>query len=204
MDVFSWPFIESCFKAFVPIFFAVDAIGVLPLYVGLTEGIDPARRKRIVVQSLVTAVLVAVGFVLLGKSVFSLMGIRISDFEVAGGVLLFVIATLDLVSEEKPSRAGIDTIGAVPLGTPLIIGPATLTMALILVDIKDIGLEATLVAIAVNIAIAGAVLLAADLMTRLLGKAGSRAVSKVANLLLAAIAVMMIRRGLEAMGVIKL
>jgi len=187
-------FLENFFKAFVPIFFAVDALGVLPMFVGLTEGIERPVRQRIVKQSLVTAFLVAVGFVLVGKTIFRLMGITVSDFMVAGGVMLFVIAAMDLVRGEKTARAGIDTIGAVPLGTPLIIGPATLTMSLILVDVY--GLPETLLAIVVNIALAGAVFLSADYLTRLLGAPGSRAVSKVASLILAAIAVMMIRKGL--------
>jgi multiple antibiotic resistance protein len=181
-------------QAFVPIFFAVDAIGVLPLFIGLTEGVEKGDRRRIIRQSLVTALLVAVGFVLLGKSIFTLMGIWVSDFMVAGGVLLFVIAMMDLVSERQYTHRAISTIGAVPLGTPLIIGPATLTMAIILVDVY--GMIETLLAIVVNIAIAGLVFMSADAITRLLGQAGSRAVSKVANIILAAIAVMMIRRGL--------
>ena len=188
------PFIENFLKAFVPIFFAVDALGVLPLFVGLTDGMDRQERKRIVRQSLITALLVAVGFVLLGKTIFSLMGITVSDFMVAGGVMLFVIAVLDLVSESKGARYAVQTIGAVPIGTPLIIGPATLTMSLILVDVY--GIVQTLLAIVANIAIAGVVFTSAEYLTRVLGQAGSRAVSKVAALILAAIAVMMIRKGL--------
>lgn len=180
-------------QAFVPIFFAVDAIGVLPLFVGLTEGLEKADRRRVLRQSLVTAFLVAVGFVVLGKSIFVLMGITVSDFMVAGGVMLFVIAIMDLVSDRKRERGADMTIGAVPLGTPLIIGPATLTMAIILIDIY--GLVETLLAIIANVALAGLIFLSADGLTRLLGQAGSRAVSKVASLILAAIAVMMIRKG---------
>jgi len=184
-------------QAFVPIFFAVDAVGVLPLYIGLTEGTEKADRRRIIRQSLITAFLVAVGFVILGKSIFTLMGIQISDFMVAGGVLLFAIALMDMVSERQYSHRAISTIGAVPLGVPLIVGPATLTMAIILVDVY--GLVETLLAIVANICIAGAVFLGGEAVTRVLGAAGSRAVSKVASIILAAIAVMMIRKGLPAL-----
>jgi multiple antibiotic resistance protein len=188
------PFLANFLKAFVPIFFAVDAIGVLPLFVGLTEGLERGQRQRIVKQSLITALLVSFGFVLLGKTVFGLLGITVADFEMAGGATLFLIAALDLVSAEKTRALGIDTIGAVPLGMPLIIGPATLTMSLILVDLC--GRVETLLAIAVNIALAGVIFMSSDYLTRLLGKAGSRAVAKVAALILAAIAVMMIRKGM--------
>jgi multiple antibiotic resistance protein len=122
------------------------------------------------------------------------MGITVGDFQVAGGVLLFVIAAMDLVTEAKFTRRLPDTVGAVPLGTPLIIGPATLTMALMLTGVY--GLWETLAAVVVNIGIAGVIFMGAEGLTRLLGPAGSRAVSKVASLILAAIAIMMIRKGL--------
>jgi multiple antibiotic resistance protein len=143
---------------------------------------------------MVTALLVSLGFVVMGKAVFELLHITPSDFEMAGGAMLFLIAALDLVSVDKTRAIGVETIGAVPLGMPLIIGPATLTMALILVDLY--GRIETMLAIVVNIALAGLVFMSSDYLTRLLGKAGSRAVSKVAALILAAIAVMMIRKGL--------
>ena len=190
-------FVEHVTKflmAFVPIFFAVDAPGVLPLYIGLTEGMDPPARQRVLRQSLITAFIVAVAFIFFGKSIFALMGITVGDFQVAGGVLLFVIAAMDLVTEAKFTRRLPDTVGAVPLGTPLIIGPATLTMALMLTGVY--GLWETLAAVVVNIGIAGVIFMGAEGLTRLLGPAGSRAVSKVASLILAAIAIMMIRKGL--------
>jgi multiple antibiotic resistance protein len=183
--------------AFVPMFVAVDALGVLPLFMGLTEGLDRQVRRRIVIQSLITAVAVAVGFIFLGRTIFYLMGIKVDDFKVAGGVLLFIIAAMDLVTERKFSRRNVETIGAVPLGMPLIVGPAALTTSLMLEG--SCGLAPTLVSVVANIGLAGVVFLSADYLTRLLGAPGSRALSKVAALILAAIAVMMIRRGLTAL-----
>jgi len=181
--------------AFVTLFVAVDAIGILPLFITLTEDVAPRERQRIIVQSLVTATVVAIVFVFFARKVFDLIGIHVYDFMVAGGVLLFAIALLDLVSGRKFARQ-VETVGAVPLGIPLIVGPAVLTSSLILVDVA--GIAPTLTAIVLNIAIAGIVFLAADLFTRFLGQAGSRAVSKVASLIIAAFGVMMIRRGIVA------
>lgn len=178
---------------FVPLFVAVDAIGILPIFMGLTEGVAAADRKRIVKQSFITALFVAVGFIFLGKSIFHLLGITISDFMVAGGILLFIIATLDLTTGTKFARR-VETLGAVPLGVPLIVGPAVLTTGLMLVDVH--GMSATLAAVVINLMLAVGILLSADFWNRLLGQTGSQAVSKVASLILAAIAVMMIRRGL--------
>jgi len=181
--------------AFVTLFVAVDALAILPLFVTLTEDLSPRERRRIIVQSVVTATVVAIVFVFFARKVFDLIGIHVYDFMVAGGVLLFAIALLDLVSGRKFARQ-VETVGAVPIGIPLVVGPAVLTSSLILVDVA--GIAPTLAAIVLNIAIAGAVFLAADLFTRLLGQAGSRAVSKVASLILAAFAIMMIRRGIVA------
>jgi multiple antibiotic resistance protein len=187
---------KSFLLTFVPIFVAVDAIGVLPIFMNLTEGLDKVQRRTVVLQSFLTALGVAIGFIFLGKAIFNLMGVTVQDFMVAGGVLLFIISTVDLVSERKFTRQ-VSTVGAVPLGTPLIIGPAVLTTSLLLVDVY--GLWETLLSVVVNVAIACLVFLSADLIERLLGRTGSRVMSKVAALILAAIAIMMIRRGLTAM-----
>ena len=179
--------------AFVPLLIAVDPIGILPIFIGLTEGLDTPSRRKAVRDSVVTASGLAIGFVFLGKSLFGLLGVSVNDFLVAGGVLLFLIATLDLVSGRKLAREA-GSIGVVPLGTPLIVGPAVLTTALILVDIH--GTATTLAAVVANVLLAGVMLLCAGGLTRLLGQTGIRAVSKIVSVILAAIAVMMIRKGI--------
>ncbi|MBN1845628.1 MAG: MarC family protein [Sedimentisphaerales bacterium] len=185
---------KDLLSTFVPLFVAVDAVGILPLFMTLTEGMDKADKQRTVKQSLITALLVAVAFIFLGKSVFRLMGITVYDFMVAGGFLLFIIATLDLASGQKYARR-IDTLGVVPLGVPLIVGPAVLTTSLMMVSVYGLGL--TVLSLVLNIILAGAILLTSDFWARLLGRPGSQAVSKVASLILASIAVMMIRKGLS-------
>ena len=187
-------FLKDCILAFVPLFFAFDAVGVLPLYLGLTDGVEPSARRRVLWESVATALAVALGFVLFGRGVLRLLGVTVNDFMVAGGALLFLLATRDIMSGEKPVRLTPTGIGAVPLGTPLIAGPAVLTMSLILVDVY--GWTATIVAVVANVLLVGGILSVADMATGLLGKAGVRVASKVSNLLMAAIAVMMIRRGL--------
>jgi multiple antibiotic resistance protein len=137
-----------------------------------------------------------VGFLFLGQYLFERLGITMNDFMVAGGTLLFIIATIDIISGVKYARR-IDTIGAVPLGIPLIVGPAVLTTEMMLVGPH--GYVATILAIVTNIGLAGLVLLTSDFWSRILGKAGSQAFSKVASLILAAIAVMLIRKGVHGM-----
>ena len=163
--------LNDIFLVFIPMFFTVDPIGILPVFASLTQGLSLKEKREIIFQSLLTASLVAVGFIFLGKIIFHFLGITMGDFMVAGGEL-----------------------GAVPIGTPLIVGPAVLTISLMLVSVH--GLAVTLIALFLNIAIVGIVFICSDHLMKFLGQAGSRALSKVMMLLLAAIGVMMVRRGI--------
>ena len=175
-------------------FFAMDPVGLLPIFYGLTEELNPDQKKRIIAQSLVTASAVAIGFMITGQAVFKLLGITMGDFMVAGGVILFCLAMLELMVGNKPKQLNSTDIGAVPIGTPLIVGPAVLTMALMLVS--QHGFVLTMVSVVVNIFLVGLIFILADKLMAIIGKDGARALSKVLALLLAAIGVMLIRRGI--------
>ena len=179
---------------FFPIFMAVNVIGVLPIFMTFTEGLDRPKINRIIIQSVVTATIVALIFLAVGKIILDLLGITVSDFMIAGGTLLFIISLNDLLyMERRWSQIDPESLGAVPLGVPLIVGPAVLTTILILVS--EYGPLATVAALIVNIMITGVVFWSYVPIMRLLGKSGARTVSKLAALLLAAIAVMMVRKG---------
>lgn len=173
---------------------AVDAIGVLPIFISLVEGLSKKKRYKVILHSMITAICLAVGFIFLGKTVFKFLKITIGDFMVAGGALLFCIAIIDLINPKKKRHIPTSELGIVPLGTPLIVGPAVLTTSLIIID--EFGLAPTLISVLVNVILAGIVFLFSGSIIRILGVAGSRALSKITSLLLAAIAVMMIRRGI--------
>jgi multiple antibiotic resistance protein len=186
--------LNNILLAFIPIFVAVDAIGVLPLFIGLTEGANKKEKLKVISQSMVTAMCLAVAFLFLGKAIFRVLGITIGDFMVAGGAILFYIAIKDIMLPGKDSRLSNYELGAVPLGTPLIVGPAVLTTSLIMLN--QYGLAVTFISVFVNILLAGLIFFLSDGIIKILGKAGSRALSKITNLLLAAIAVMMMRKGI--------
>jgi len=186
--------IQKILLAFIPVFVAVDAIGVLPIYISLTTDLTGPERGRIILQSMLTAFGIAVGFVFLGKAIFAVLGIAIGDFMIAGGAVLFCIAIIDIIRAEKARRRPGKELGIVPLGTPLIAGPAVLTTSLIIIE--EYGLLPTLIAVTLNVALAGLVFVSADILIRILGEPGTKALSKITSLFLAAIAVMMIRKGL--------
>lgn len=186
---------KSFWLCFVPLFVAVDAIGVLPMFIGFTHDIGRITIRRVILQSVITATMVAIIFLALGTAIMRLLGITVADFMIAGGVLLFIISISDLLTSEKiQRRLDPDSLGSVPLGVPLITGPAVLTTSILLMN--DHGFLPTAIALVLNILIAGAVFFLASPIHHFLGNAGSKTISKIASLLLAAIAVMIVRKGI--------
>lgn len=186
---------KSFWLCFVPLFVAVNAFGVLPLFINLTEGIEPQKVRHVVFQSMITALIVALAFLALGTIILNLLGITVADFMIAGGTLLFIISIREIISTDKSLYPiDLDSMGAVPIGVPLITGPAVLTTSMLLIN--EHTLIITSLAIIINILIAGGIFLSAPLINRVLGKTGSKTISKITSLLLAAIAVMIIRRGI--------
>lgn len=182
---------------FVPLFVSVDAIGTLPIYMSLTDGIDSRSRKSVVITSVITAMVVALLFLFVGEVVLRMLGITVGDFMIAGGIILFLISIGDILMFSKPQKQiTAETLGPVPIGVPLIVGPAVLTTLLLLA--REYGFIYTAIATVVNILIAGMIFLLSGLIMRLLGGSGTKIVSKIASLFLAAIAVMMVRKGLTA------
>lgn len=191
----SFKIMKTFLLCFVPLFVAVDALGVLPIFIGLTDGLSEPQKRKILIQSLVTATAVALIFLAAGPAVLTALNITVSDFMVAGGILLLVISLSDLLTGEKRQRlVDPETLGAVPLGVPIITGPAVLTTSVLLANVH--GLPITGFALLVNLGIAGAIFWFARPITRFLGNAGTMILSKIASLFLATIAVMLIRKGI--------
>lgn len=181
---------------FVPLFVAVDPIGVMPIYLSITDGVEIKKRRSIVLSSVITALVVGLLFVFVGDAVFRFLGITVGDFMIAGGIVLFLISVGDLITVEKtsPRAIGAESLGPVPIGIPLIAGPAVLTTILLLV--QEYGFFPTAIAITANILIAGVIFLLSGRIIGLIGNSGSKILSKIASLFLTAIAVMMVRRGI--------
>ncbi len=185
--------IHKFFVAFIPIFVAIDPIGLVAMFMGLAGNASREHRQREGFIGIFTALCVSVGFVFLGKIIFTALGITVADFQVAGGLILLGLAGRELLNISPADREATNDFGVVPLGMPLIAGPALLTALLILVD--TVGLVFTLLSLVVNLALVAVAFWNADLVARWMGRQGLRGVSKIVALLLAAIAVSLIRRG---------
>ena len=126
--------LRNILLSFIPIFVAIDAVGVLPIFISLTEGINQQQKIKVIVQSMFTAVCLSVGFIFLGRAVFKVLGITMGDFMVAGGAILFCLAIIDIINPVKQRRIPDQEFGVVPLGTPLIVGPAVLTTSMVIIS----------------------------------------------------------------------
>ena len=181
---------------FVPLFFAMDAVGNLPIFLALTQEIEPKHRRRAVHLATLTALGVGLGFVAIGKAIFSLLGIEVADFLMAGGIILLILAIRYLITGkmvETQDVSASETVGVVPLGTPLVVGPAVLTTLLLLIGKYRIPI--VLSSFILNLVVQWVLFRQADRIVNFLGRTGANAISKIVMLLLAAIAVKMIREG---------
>jgi multiple antibiotic resistance protein len=189
-------FFRELLLSFIPLFVAVDALGVLPIILGLTEGIDKKEQPKMLRYAMLTALGFGLGFVALGKLVFTILGISESHFLVAGGLILLLLAARNLLVGERREMSGLaeaETIGVFPIGIPLVVGPAVLTTLLVLIGRYSI--PAVVVAFLLNLGCAWLIFAQSARIAHLLGKGGLGAASKIAMLLLATIAVRMIHRG---------
>jgi multiple antibiotic resistance protein len=180
-------------RVFIPLFVAIDPLGLVPLFLSVTDGMSPAQRRRTSFEAVTSASVICIGFMFLGEAIFRFLGITVNDFRIAGGVILLVLAVLDLLIMGKPAMKPEEMVGVVPLGMPMIAGPATLTSVLVLSG--EPGKSWTALSLALNLLLLLVVLLASERIARVLGKNTLRALSKLVMVLLAAIAVNYIRVG---------
>ncbi len=190
-------FLQEFGLTFVPLFVAMDAVGTLPILLPLMQDMKPGERQRMVRLAMFTALGLGLGFVAIGKGIFLFLGIEVADFLVAGGLILLILAVKEITAGrmiEAQASLGVELLGVVPLGTPLVVGPAVLTTLLILID--QYSLIIVITSFILNLAIAWVLFGQANRVVGFLGKGGVNAVSKVVSLFLAAIAIKMIRQGL--------
>lgn len=192
-------FLRNLPSTFIPLFVAIDIFAVLPIFISLTDEMNARHKKSVIRQSIVTALVVGVVFMAIGEAVFRILGITKDDFKVAGGLILLVFAALDITRHNRVRLKAVETTGVVPIGVPLIVGPAVLTTTLVLVD--HYGVLPTVTSLVLNLLLVWISFESAPRIVKSLGKNGVLALSKVMALLLASIAVMMIRLGIE--GILK-
>jgi len=182
-------------NTFIPLFVATNVFTVLPIFISLTKEISDPERKTIIRDSLLTALIVGLLFVALGEAIFKILGITADDFKIGGGLVLLIFAILDLIRHDEERKKPADKMGVVPIGVPLITGPAVLTTILVLVD--HYGVIPTIISFILNLIIVWSSFVNAGRILHFFGKGGVAGISKIMALLLASIAIMMIRLGIS-------
>jgi len=196
---------KAYIESFLPLFVAINVLGIIPVFLAVTDGMTVTERRRLTFQAVVTASLIAVLILAAGQLIFSLLGITVNDLRVGGGLILLMLSISNLVfvdNRRRDPRSGEEAMegasaGVVPLGIPLIMGPAAITS--VLVSRESFGYLPTLTSMVVNMGLVYLTLAFSPWLGRILGPAASRAVAKVASLFLAAISVALIRAGVVGM-----
>jgi multiple antibiotic resistance protein len=197
-------FAESFLLTFLPLFIVIDTIGNLPIVMSLSEGMSRKERNRMIHVAMITATIVGLIFLFFGQFILKVMNISVGALAISGGLILLILSIRYLISGRVVEAVREEMVAVVPIGTPLVVGPATITTLLLLASDPAFPLYVVLISLAVNLFISWAVFLVGNRIVGFLGKGGLKAVSQVFNLLLAAIAVSMILHGLEAVGIVKL
>ncbi len=188
--------------AFVPLFIAIDALALPPFIISLSEGLTVKARRKMVHLAVLTALLVGLVFLFFGQLVLTLMGISVGAFAIAGGLILLVQSIRNMTLGRMVDAAKEEMVAIVPIGTPLLAGPATITTLLLLAAQQPLSI--VLAAFMANVLLAWLICLSSFRILKLMGQGGLRAISRVFSLLLASIAVSMVLKGLAMLDIISL
>jgi multiple antibiotic resistance protein len=194
--------------AFTSIFFIVDPIAILPVFLAVTEGQTAAQRRRTALRASLVAGGVLVSFALLGMLVFKAFGITIGAFRVAGGILLMKVA-LDMLhgqssrtrstDEDRLEAGGREDVAITPLGVPQLAGPGSIATVTLLANPSDLSWKVipVLASIVLTCTASWLLMAGAERFQRWLGDTGTRILMKLMGLLLAAVAVEFVAQGVR-------
>ena len=184
----------------MPLFIVIDALGILPFVISMGEDMSKRERHKMIHVATITATIVGLVFLFFGQFILRVMGISVGSFAIAGGLILLVLSIRHMTSGRIMELVREEMVAVVPIGTPLTVGPATITTLLLLAT--QFPLYMVLLSFALNMLIAWAIFIVGAQIARFLGQGGLKAVSRVFSLLLAAIAVTMIIHGLEMLNIL--
>ncbi|MCH8003638.1 MAG: MarC family protein [Nanoarchaeota archaeon] len=186
--------ITDFIKVFFAIFVAMDAIGILPIFSALTQKLSVKDRKKNVDRAILIATILLLIFLFFGTTLLGYFGISMESFKIAGGIILLIIGVkIVLGLRLREERAKKYEVAAVPLATPLITGPAVITVIILLTT--EFGYLLTLVASLLNLLITWIVLRQTELLFKIFGRQGSDVVARIMGLILTALAVEFIKQG---------
>ena len=188
-------------EVFITLFVIMDPPGTIPVFLSLASGRAPNERKRMAWQAVVVAFVVIVAFAVFGRQILDYLGITLPALQAAGGLLLLLVALQLLTGkEDDPTTSMNVNVALVPLGTPLLAGPGAIVATMVFVQrVND---AADFFALAAGIVAVHLVLWVglrySPLILRILRDSGITLVTRIAGLLLSAIAVQLIADAVRA------
>lgn len=189
-------FATNLTKAVIVLFIIVDPFGDIPIFMSLMEMMTGSQKRKVFNTAVIVGSVLLLVFAFTGQEIFALFGVSIYAFEVAGGILLLIIAMRILISgsmnEQNDSP---ESIGAVPIAMPLLVGPGAITTTIFNIQAYDV--YVTVLSVLIVMTIVWVILRYVDNIYRFLGKTGSLVIARVVSLLIAAIAVQYILNGVE-------
>ena len=207
------PYVRFSLLAVSSIFFLVDPFAAIPSFLAITAGVDPVRRTRMARKGAITCFIVLTTFAVAGKFIFSIFGITLPAFEIAGGLILLLIGLDMLEAKRSPTQeasgdteeaASKEDAGIVPLGIPMLAGPGAISSVMVLVGQVNSAWQmfAILGCIAFTALVSYWVLAGAGRVRRVMGETGIRILVRIMGLLLVALAMQFFVNGLTDLGVI--
>ena len=185
---------SSLVQVFIMLFVIMDPPGCIPIFMALTKDVSKEERERELNHAVAVASILLLLFAFLGKLVLDVLGITLNSFMIAGGILLLFIAFDLLRGEHKYGVRGGPSVGAVPLGIPLLAGPGAITAVMVIIQSYGVGF--VLFAIFSAIIATKLVLGQSERIFRIIGKVGSEVLSRVMGIIVAAIAIQFIVDGI--------
>lgn len=200
---------DALLSTFIVLFVVVDPIGLSPMFIALTRGMDRARQRHQAIRGTVLAGGILLAFFFTGDALLRVLGIGLPAFRIAGGILLFLLA-IDMIFarrsglrsttvREQAEAAAKADVSVFPLAFPLIAGPGALTTVLLMANARSSAFEfvGMLALLLLVLGMTLVSLLSAPLIMRLLGETGANVISRLLGLVLAALAVQFVLDGIR-------
>lgn len=186
--------IDALVRSTIALFIIIDPLGLIPIFMALTRGATVQEQRAIFSRAALVALFLLLVFAFTGTGILNLFDITISDFKIAGGILLLVLA-LRIINEAHYGDVDGGRAGIVPLAVPLLVGPGAITTTIVLIGTN--GLWITVSAVVLAFAISFLIFRYVNALYKVLGNTGSDVIAKIMGMLLAAIAVQFVREGLQ-------
>ncbi|MEA3539987.1 MAG: MarC family protein [Pseudomonadota bacterium] len=200
---------ELFISALATLFVVIDPPGCAPIYSSLTAGASAQQRRSMAIRSVLVAAAVLLFFAFLGKGMLAALGISLDAFRIAGGILLFLIAS-EMVFEKRTERRNsraqevaskeIEDVSVFPMAIPMLAGPGSIASVMLLTSQANGWVERSVVLLALGIVLALTLLalLTAGPLMRLLGEKIEAMITRLLGVILAALAAQYVIDGIRA------